>query len=119
MKKLRLFSLGAWLALAVSVQAGRQLTLTDITKGEFRSQSISAVYPMADGETYAQITSDGKQIVTYSFKTGKQVGVLFDAATARGAKLDGIDGYIMSPDGTRLLIQTDTKAIYRRSFTAT
>ena len=119
MKKLRLFSLGVSLALAVSVSAGKQITLTDITKGEFRSKSISAVYPLADGETYAQISSDGKQIVTYSFKTGKQVGVLFDAATARGAEISEVDGYIMSPDGTRLLIQTGTKAIYRRSFTAT
>ncbi|MBQ3313445.1 MAG: DPP IV N-terminal domain-containing protein, partial [Prevotella sp.] len=119
MKKLRLFSLGVSLALAVSASAGKQITLTDITKGEFRSKSISAVYPLADGETYAQISSDGKQIVTYSFKTGKQVGVLFDAATARGAEISEVDGYIMSPDGTRLLIQTNTKAIYRRSFTAT
>ena len=66
MKKLRLFSLGVSLALAVSALAGKQITLTDITKGEFRSESISAVYPLADGETYAQISSDGKQIVTYS-----------------------------------------------------
>ena len=101
MKKLRLFSLGVSLALAVSASAGKQITLTDITKGEFRSKSISAVYPLADGETYAQISSDGKQIVTYSFKTGKQVGVLFDAATARGAEISEVDGYIMSPDGTR------------------
>ena len=44
---------------------------------------------MADGETYAQISDDGKQIITYSFKTGKQTGVLFDAATARGERDDG------------------------------
>ena len=74
---------------------------------------------MADGETYAQISSDGRRIVTYSFKTGKQVGTLFDAATARGPQVARVDGYIVSPDGRRLLIQTETERIYRHSFTAT
>ena len=73
---------------------------------------------MAGGETYAQISADGKRIVTYSFKTGKQVGTLFDATTARGAQINRVHGYIISPDGRRLLIQTNTKSIYRRSFTA-
>ena len=119
MKKLRLFSLGLSLTLALSAVAGEKLTLKGIMSGEFRSQSMSAVRPMADGETYAQISDDGKRIVTYSFRTGKQVGVLFDAATARGAEVKNVDGYILSPDGSRILIQTNTKAIYRRSFTAT
>jgi dipeptidyl-peptidase-4 len=44
--------------------------------------------------------------------------VLFDVEKARGAKLKKIDGYVMSPTGKRLLIQTETKSIYRRSFTA-
>jgi dipeptidyl-peptidase-4 len=78
-----------------------------------------AVEPLQDGESYAQISSDGKQIVKYSFKTGKQIGVLFDAQTARGPKVESVDGYVMSPDGQRLLIQTQTKSIYRHSFTAT
>ena len=87
MKKLRLFSLGLSLALAVSASAGEKLTLKGITNGDFKSKTMSAVRPMADGETYAQISDDGKQIITYSFKTGKQTGVLFDAATARGAEV--------------------------------
>ena len=119
MKKMKLFSLGVSLAIAVSALAGKPITLKGITSGEFRSQSISAVYPMADGETYAQISDDGKKIITYSFRTGKQTGVLFDATTARGPEVKSVDGYILSPDGTRLLIQTATKPIYRRSFTAT
>jgi dipeptidyl-peptidase-4 len=107
------------LMLTMSVVAGEKLNLGDITRGEFRQETLSEVHPMADGETYAQISADGKQIVTYSFKTGKQVGVLFDAATARGAQIGRVQGYIVSPDGRRLLIQTNTKPIYRRSFTAT
>ncbi len=99
--------------------AGNKLTLKDITGGAFYAKSIAAVEPLAGGEEYAQISYDGKQIVKYSFRTGKQTGVLFDVATARGARLDGVDGYVMSPDGKNILIQTDTRRIYRHSFTAT
>ena len=118
MVNIRLSLIGAALMLAMSVVAGEKLNLGDIVRGEFRQETLSEVHPMADGETYAQISADGKRIVTYSFKTGKEVGVLFDATTARGAQIGRVQGYIVSPDGRRLLIQTNTKPIYRRSFTA-
>ena len=98
--------------------AGEKLTLEEITSGVFRQDYMQAVRPMADGETYSQISDDGKQVVTYSFRTGKQVSVLFDAATARGAQIGSVDNYIISPDGKRMLIQTQTESIYRHSFTA-
>ena len=99
--------------------SGKKLELTDITRGVLRQETMTEVRPLAGGDTYAQISPDGKRIVAYSFKTGKQVGVLFDAATARGPLVNHVDGYIVSPDGKRLLIQTNSKSIYRRSFTAT
>lgn len=116
MKKIVLL-LSAFFSVA-SGQAGQKLSLKDVTGTAFRAQSMAAVEAMADGETYAQISADGRQIVNYSFKTGKQTGVLFDAQMVRGAKIDRVDGYIVSPDGRHLLIQTQTKPIYRRSFTA-
>ena len=117
MKKFILFC--ALLTVSAVVTAGEKLNLKAITAGEFRAESLNEVTPLADGETYAQITADGQRIVAYSFRTGKQTAVLFDAATARGPKVNQVDGYIVSPDGKRLLIQTQTKRIYRRSFTAT
>ena len=118
MKKIVILCMAAMMSMP-QVMAGEQLNLKEITGGAFRGESMAAVEPLADGESYAQISADGKQIVQYAFKTGKQVDVLFDAATARGAKIDRVDGYVMSPDGRRMLIQTNTKRIYRRSFTAT
>lgn len=117
MKKTLLLAVTLMTAL-VSVAAGR-LDLKEITAGKFRGESMAAVTPLNDGESYAQLSSDKQRIVQYSYKTGQQTGVLFDAATAKGAQLSVIDGYIVSPDGQRLLIQTNTKGIYRRSFTAT
>ena len=108
----------ALLMMSAQTIAGGKLSLKDITRGEFRAKSIKEVRPMPDGETYAQISDDGKSIQTYSFKTGKQVGSLFDATTARGAQIQRVEGYILSPDGKRILIQTETNFIYRRSFTA-
>ena len=100
------------------MRAGEKLSLKAITRGEFRSEMMQAVRPLADGETYGQMSADGKRVESYSFRTGQQVAVLFDVATARGVKLDQVDDYIMSPDGRRMLIQTQTKPIYRHSFTA-
>ncbi|MCR5471364.1 MAG: DPP IV N-terminal domain-containing protein [Prevotella sp.] len=107
------------LAIGVPSVAGENFNLKDITAGKFRSKTMTEVRQMADGETYAQISDDGKRIVTYSFRTGKETGVLFDATTARGASIEQVEGYILSPDGSRMLIQTQTKPIYRRSYTAT
>ena len=116
---IKFLMLSALMTLAgMNTLAGNKLTLEEITRGEFRQDYMQAVRPMADGETYSQISSDGKQVVTYSFRTGKQVSVLFDAATARGTKIESVDDYIMSPDGKRMLIQTQTEPIYRHSFTA-
>ena len=109
---------GALCFACLLVYGGGKLDLKAITKGEFSQETMTAVRPSADGETYTQISSDGKQIVSYSFRTGKQESVLFDAATARGGQVSKVDNYIISPDGRRILIQTQTKSIYRRSFTA-
>ena len=115
----RITLLGAVLiAAATTVLAGQQLTIKDITNGTFRTESMVGVEPLSDGESYTQISPDGKQIVKYSFKTGKRSGVLFDVNTARGSKIERVDGYVMSPDGRHMLIQTKTKSIYRHSFTA-
>lgn len=115
----RIIFMCAALLLATSqLLAGGKLDLKSITSGHFQGERLAEVKPLADGETYAQISRDGKQIIKYSFKTGKQVAVLFDVATVRGDVIPRIDGYIMSPDGRRMLIQTNTKYVYRRSYTA-
>jgi len=104
----------------VQLLAGQRLELKEITGKLFDGSPMAAVQPLVgNGESYVQLSSDAKQIIKCSFKTGKQTGVLFDTQKVRGASLDRIDGYIMSPTGKRILIQTATKSIYRHSFTAT
>ncbi len=97
----------------------KRLELNDITNSYFSASSFSSVHPMSDGETYTLLTDDGERIEKWSFKTGRQVSVLFDANALRNEIVKSIDGYIISPDGRYILIQTATKRIYRHSFTAT
>lgn len=102
---------------ALAQNAG--LTLEDIVGGKYAPQYIYGVTPMNDGESYTQLSDDGKRIIRRSFKDGKEVETLFDVTTARGdKKIESIDGYIISPDERRILLRTETKAIYRRSYTA-
>ena len=113
----KLFVLFYALMCLVSLQS-QKVTLQDVANGTYRAQSIQGLKPMLDGEHYTQISKDHKRIVKYSFKTGKEVATIFDVATARNHKLKSFDDYIMSPDESLILIQTETKPIYRRSFTA-
>lgn len=102
----------------VHAQEGK-IKLQDVTNGVYWPKQIDGVNPMNDGESYTQLSPDHKRIVRHSFKTGKEIATVFDVETARGSKkLPYIDGYIMSPDEHRILIQTETKGIYRRSYTA-
>ena len=119
MKKLTIF-FALFLICAVSphLRAADKLEIRDVVSGKYAAQRVYGVNPLLDGEHYAQISNDGKRIVKYSFKDGKEVGTIFDVTTARNVKLDRLDGYIMSPDESRILIQTKTQKIYRRSFTA-
>jgi len=103
------------LVLWLSLSAGTSIGLKDIVDGSYSPQALHGVRPLSDGENFARISEDGKSIIKYSFKTGDQTGVLFDAATARGPKVKNIDDYILSPDEDRLLIQTETEQIYRHS----
>ena len=112
-------ALAAWCGLSAQKPTTQPLRLEDVVHGAFAPNYIYGVRPAADGETYTQISDDGARIIRRSFKTGEEVGTLFDCNTARGpVTLTRIDGYIMSPDATKILLQTETKMIYRRSSTA-
>ena len=109
----------ALLCAIFCTQAAAQLTLNDLTSGAYSARGVSGVTPLLDGESYSQLSRDGKQIVIHSFRTGQETGVLFDVNNIKNRiKLDRIDGYQMSPDEKNILVRTNTKSIYRHSRTA-
>ena len=99
--------------------AGDKITIKSITNGDFAAEMMQGMNPIAGTDQFTRISSDGKQVLQCSFKTGQTTAILFDISKTIGEKIDGFDGYIMSPDGKRMLIQTKTEHIYRRSFKAT
>ena len=118
MKRLILICTTFLMMFVSSVSAAQKITLADVTSSKFAPKVVSGINPIEGTDTYARISDDGKRIVTYSFKTGRELSVLFDVNNTMGEKISSFDGYTMSPDGTRLLIQTKTNYISRRSYTA-
>ena len=115
----KLFVMCVMMLLATSnVSADNKITLKDVTGKTFTPKYITGVDPIKGTDRYASISNDGKQIIEYAFKTGNQTRVLFDIANTHGESIKQLDGYTLSPDGKRMLIQTNTHKIYRRSFTA-
>ena len=100
-----------------AMQAAEKLDLKAITSGEFSASYVTGINPIEGTDLYASISNDGKQVVSYSFKTGKQVAVLFDVEAAK-APMKSVEGYVMSPDGKKMLVFNKSKAVYRRSFKA-
>jgi len=109
------------LLLVASVFAGKGEStdlLRGIVNGDYNPKKPQAVKSMSDGESYTQLSADGKTITRYSYKTGKAEQVLFDADKTRGAKIKNIEGYFFSPTEKLMLVYTNSEKLFRRSFVA-
>ena len=114
----QLFSLLTAFVITVTAFAGNDVTLRDVMYGGYWPQTYAAIKPMADGEHFARMSDDRTMILKGSFKNGEIVDTLFNVATARGFDKKYIDGYQFSPDEEKILLQTNTRGIYRHSYTA-
>lgn len=68
-----------------------------------------------DGNGYFTLSSDGKTIDRYDLRSGEKIETVFDVARTRELTLPGIESFTFSPDGSKILVCTDTEPIYRRS----
>ena len=116
MKK-TMISFAIGLIANMSLQA-EPLNLKDITDGKYQADQLRTVTALSDGEQFAQISEDGLRIESYSYKNGAKTGVLFDVKDTKGEHIDDFDNYILCPNGRKMLIQTKTQRVYRRSFKA-
>lgn len=73
---------------------------------------------MTDGNFYLSLSEDGKRVVKYDTRSGKEAETIFDVSKTRETSLESIEGYTISPDGSKLLVWTDKEEVYRYSFTA-
>lgn len=73
---------------------------------------------MPDGKQYAMLSQDGKLIETFDIRTGNKTGVLLDLGNTRENTISDIDGFVISPNASKVMVYRNTEYIYRRSFTA-
>jgi len=91
--------------------------LYDITDGKFKVKTIDVPRSMNDGEYYTLLVNN-KAIVKYSYKTGATMDTLFSVFRLKNSPFKEISGYEFSPNEARMLVYTNVKKRYRRTFTA-
>ena len=100
--------------LAVQLHAG---LLYDIVDGKYRVKGFEALRSMNDGEHYSQ-KIQSNAVVKFSYKSGASIDTLFSIFQAKKCPIKSISGYILSPNEQKMLVYTNVKYRYRRSFTA-
>jgi len=91
--------------------------LYDITDGKFKVKTLEMPQSMHDGEHYTLMV-DNKSVVKYSYKTGATIDTIFSISRLKNSPIKKISGYEFSPNEAKLLVYTNEKKRYRRTFTA-
>ena len=102
-----------------TVLQAQNITLEDLfVKRTFRQSTVTGLASSNDGISYTTLKGNGRQIVKYSYKTGEEIAKVLDLQDLKNDTLQSITEYAFSADESKVLLMTDRKAIYRRSFTA-
>ncbi|MDR1542865.1 MAG: S9 family peptidase [Prevotellaceae bacterium] len=115
MKKFLSLSLSLFFALNIFSQ--EKTFLQQLTNGEFKAKTIANIVPMNDGERFATLSDDGKKIVANYYATTK-TEVLLDLENQKNCPIKQIADFKFSQNEEKILVSSDEKMIYRRSFTA-
>jgi dipeptidyl-peptidase 4 len=109
------FTLTFLLALCVNILFAN--LLYDITDGKFRAKTAEIPRSMNDGEHYSLMINH-KAVVKYNYKTGATVDTIFSISRLKNSPIKQISGYEFSPNEAKVLVYTNVKYRYRRTFTA-
>lgn len=98
-----------------SVIAQKRITVDDFTtRATFVEKQVTGINWMNDGKYYTTL-SDNK-VVRYDITTGQPVEILVDGKAVSPSIVIG--EYSFSTDESRILLLTERRQIYRRSFSA-
>jgi len=103
--------------LTLIVQFSYSNLLYDILDGKFKAKSIDMPRSMIDGEHFSSLV-DSNAVVKYNYKTGATVDTVFSIYRIKNCPIKQISGYEFSPNETKMLVYTNVKYRYRRTFTA-
>ena len=80
-----------------------------------RPPTVAAPAFTADGLHYLALSDDGKRIIKYVTRTGAEAETVMDVANTRENKIESVDGFTLSPDGSKILVTTAEEPVYRHS----
>lgn len=117
-QRIILFLLFNALTQSILFGQGQQISLDDLfRKGTFNPKSVRGITSMADGVSYLVFERDGR-VVKYSYKTGEELAVLFNAKDFENKAMESLSGYSICSSEKKLLLETEREDIYRHSYVA-
>ncbi len=118
MKKVFLSFLFLAVFSAFSALAQKDISLEDIwTKGTFSAKGVAGFNSMNDGRYFCNL-DERQNLLRFEFATGKVVDTLVlnqDIKKANGGSALDLQSFSWSNDESKLIIATQSEAIYRHS----
>ncbi len=117
--KLRYILFASVALLTVSAQGALNRRSADV--GELAAYCAPAATPasatiefMPDGQSYVERSEDGKKLIVKDINSGKELSTLFDVTYTRETELPDFEGFIISPDASKVIVWRDSRPVYRR-----
>jgi dipeptidyl-peptidase-4 len=101
--------------LSFSLAAQKPITVDDFTtKQTFTQKTVTGINWMNDGKFYSAL--DDNKVIRYDITTGQAVETMVDGASLTPSLT--IEDYTLSKDEKKIVLVTNKRSIYRRSYTA-
>ena len=114
--KLFRFALVLVFPLALVAQE-KEITNEEIWDFDFSPKSLQEIHPLTSASQYSVLELDPRKrtskVVAYDYATAKLAGEIVNSATS--ALLPYFTSYSFSKDESKLLLETNSQSIYRRS----
>ncbi len=114
-KSIKLILTAVVLFYGMTSYSQKQITIDDLwTNWSFYPNSVDDIRSMNDGENYTILERNG-DLNKFSYKTGEKIETIL---SGKSLKIGRITAYKFNNDETKILLETNKKRIYRRSYTA-
>ncbi|WP_405384345.1 S9 family peptidase [Maribacter sp. LLG6340-A2] len=117
MRKTHLLTLIVMAFSVIMVAQEKQIQVSEIYQGAFRTDGLDALRSMKNGTQYTVLNMDRQnQVVTvdkYDYKTQEKVATLVSSSDLPG--ISSFSAYTFSDDESKLLLSTQVEPIFRRS----
>ena len=116
--KMKLFQFAQILLFPLVLLAQeKEITNEEIWNFDFSAKSLQEIHPLSSVSQYSVLELDPikrtSKVVAYDYATAKLAGVIVNSATS--ALLPYFTSYSFSKDESKLLLETNSQQIYRRS----